>query len=144
MDTYSSTTDTIVKRLRWVMLCVILLNFFTAYLGQPGSYWQRPETADEGNRLFLFFMLRGPLVYLCFQLVYLAVAFLIASMPCRRGALIGIFSYILGHYYGASSWMSNHWHLGASSFILYGIFLAVVIVQLAFLPADCPAAAKAP
>jgi hypothetical protein len=132
METPAFTTDKTVKRLRWVMLGVILFDLGSTLLGQPGSYWQHPETADEGNRLFRFFMVLGPLPYFSFDLVYLAVAFLVASMACRRGALIGIFSYILGHYYGASSWLANHWHLGAASFIVYGMVLACVLVSLAF------------
>jgi hypothetical protein len=142
MATFTLTTDKTVRRLRWVMLGVILFDLGNTLLGQPGSYWQHPETADEGNQLFHFFMVLGPLAFFSFELVYLAVAFLVASLACRRGALIGIFSYILGHYYGASSWLANHWHFGAASFIVYGIVLACVLVSLAFPAPDNPAPGK--
>jgi len=132
MDTTSLTTDTIAKRLRWVMLCVILFDFLNTCLGQPGTYWSHPETAVEGNSLFRFFMVLGPVAFLAFEAAYIAAALLVASMSCRRGALVGIMAYIFGHFYGASTWLGNRWHLGAIGFIAYGVVLAAVIVGIAF------------
>jgi hypothetical protein len=132
MKTSPFTSDTVVKRLRWVMVCVILFDFLVTWLGQPGTYWLHPETANEGNSLFKYFMAHGLGVYVPFVLAYIAVAFLVASMGCKRGALIAIFSYILGHYFGACSWLANHWGLGTTSIVVYGILLATIVVRLAF------------
>ncbi len=120
------------RRLRWVMLGVILFNLVLSICGQPASYWHHPETADEGNRLFHFFMVLGPAAWLAFEVVYVAVAFAVASLACGTGALIGIFAYIFGHYFGACTGLVFHWHLGAASFVIYGIVLACIIGAVMF------------
>jgi hypothetical protein len=129
---FSFTTDPVVRRLRWVMLFAILVNLGLALVGQPSSYWQHPGTADERNHLFHYFMVRGLPIFACFELAYLVVALLVASLPCKRGALIFIFSYIFGHYCGACSWLSHDLNLGTAGIVVYGFVLSLLIVPLAF------------
>ena len=126
------------------MLGVILLNLLLSVLGQPASYWHHPETADESNHLFHFFMVLGPAAWFAFEAIYLAVAFVVASLACGRGALIGIFSYIFGHYFGASTGLVFFCRLGSAGFIIYGIVLACMIVAVMFPPPPRPGRPEAP
>jgi len=135
MENFGFSSVQIARRLRWVMLAVIVIDITLTALGQPSGYWVHPAAADEGNHLFHFVMLQGPAAWIAFELVYLAVAFLIASLGCGRCALFAIFSYILGHYYGACTWLTNHWHLGTASAVAYAMVVAAAIVLLAF-PSD--------
>ncbi len=129
------TPDVIVKRLRWVMVCVILFNFFTGAISQPEAYWHNPGITDEANHLFRYFMAQGPLVWFAFDAVYILAAFAIVSFACRRTALIALFGYILGHFAGTSNWLVNYFH-GAAIAIVYAVVLGAVIVRLAFPAAD--------
>ena len=45
------TDHPIVKRLRWLMVGAICFSIFSTLLGQPESFWQRPETAIRGDGL---------------------------------------------------------------------------------------------
>jgi hypothetical protein len=132
MQLFKCTTDKTVKRLRWVMVCVILFDILNTLLGQPSSYWQHPETAREGNYLFRFIMTQGYVFDCIFKLTFMAVAFLLASLLPKRPGLVVIFSFILCHYYGASTWLKGHWHFGAKGPIIYGIVLGVILVLSAF------------
>ncbi|HTB84062.1 MAG TPA: hypothetical protein VK742_10445 [Candidatus Sulfotelmatobacter sp.] len=126
------TIDTIVRRLRWIMVGAIIFDKLNTLLGQPGAYWNHPEAANEGNAFFRLFLSRGLPAYLLFSLVYIAVIFVLVSIIPRRLALVSIFAFILGHYFGASTWLSYRWHFGITAPIIYGIILGVLIVLLAF------------
>ena len=65
------------KRLRWVMLAAIILDYAVTLFGQPASYWLHPETVNEADQLFRIFMLRGWTASVLFELFYLACAFLL-------------------------------------------------------------------
>lgn len=129
---FKPTTNTTVKRLRWVMVGAILFDKLNTLLGQPGSYWQHPTTADEGDAFFHFFLSRGLPVYCLFSLVYILVLFFGVSLIPRRLSLIVIFAFILCHFLGASTWLAYRWHLGVAGPIIYGIILSVFIVVSAF------------
>jgi hypothetical protein len=144
MENFVPSLEAITRRLRWVMLGVILFDCLNSMAAQPDSYWHHPETANSGNHLFLFFMLLGTPAWIAFQLVYIAVAFLVASMACGRGALIGIFAYIFGHYFGACTALVFRWHLGSMGFIIYGTVLACIIVAVMFPPSPASVPAGAP
>src|SRR5438128_1443780 len=122
------TKDCLTKRLRWVMVCVILSDTFATLLGQPKSYWQHPATASEYNRFMRLFVAQGCWPFLFWSLLYVAGALLVVSILPRRFALMGLFSYILCHYFGASTWWVYHWGYGMQASIIYGIILAVVLV----------------
>jgi hypothetical protein len=138
MPSFKFTTDRIVKRLRWVMVCAMLFDSCVTLLSQPRSYWHHPETVIENNHFFRYFFGQGLPVYLLTILVYIVVTFLLVSIVPRRLALVGVFSFILGHYYGASTWLNYRWHFGINAPIIYGIILGVVFVQLAFSTPDKP------
>jgi hypothetical protein len=117
-----------VKRLRWVMLAAIILDYAVTLFGQPTSYWLHPETVIEGDQMFRIFMLRGWAASVLFELFYLAVAFLLVSVLNATPALICLFAYLFGHFYGASTWFFFHWKLGMEAPVAYGILLSAILV----------------
>ena len=141
MSLFKFTTDRVVKRLRWVMLGTILFSMLNTLLGQPESFWHHPETAIRGDGLsiydrinftFDFFLGNGWQAYLITSLIYLSCAFLLVSILSRKAALIAIFSFVFGHYFGATNWLAVRWHLGISAPTIYGLVLAPIIVFSAF------------
>ena len=132
------TADKIVKRLRWMMVGVILFDQLNTLLGQPSTFWQHPETANEANRFVHYFISRGGSFFIIYSILYSTVAFLLVSIVPRRWALVGAFSLILAHYYGASTWLFHRWHFGTLGPDGYGWVLGVIIVLLAFPAIDKP------
>jgi len=139
------TDDPIVKRLRWAMMAVMLFSLFNTLSGQPESFWHHPETAIRGdglsiqnktNHTFEFFLGHGWQAYLPACIVYFAIACLIVSIVPRTVAMIAIFSFILGHYFGASNWLAVRWHLGVAGPLIYGIVLGAVLAFTAFPEAE--------
>ena len=128
------TTDKTVSRLRWLMLGVILFDNINTLAGQPGIYWQHPETVQEGNHLTHFFISRGWMLFCLYEVGYMAGTFFLASIVPRPLALVVMFAFIFGHYYGASTWLADRWHFGTQGTVIYGIILAVAVVWLAFPP----------
>jgi len=126
------TTDTTVRRLRWVMACAMLFDFCITFVGQPSSYWQHPHTVREGNGFFRYFFSHGLSACILTEVVYISAVFFLVSILPRRLALVSVFAFILGHYFGASTWLNYYWHFGINAPIIYGIILGVVFVQLAF------------
>lgn len=126
------TTDTIVRRLRWVMVAAMIFDSCITLVGQPATYWQHPHTVREGNGFFRFFFSHGLSAYILTTLLYISAVFFLVSILPRRLALVSIFAFILGHYFGASTWLNYYWHFGVNAPIIYGIILGVVFVQLAF------------
>jgi hypothetical protein len=124
------------KRLRWVMLAAIILDYAVTLFGQPASYWLHPETVNEADQLFRIFMLRGWTASVLFELFYLACAFLLVSTLSSTPALIALFAYLFGHFYGASTWLFYHWKLGMEAPVAYGILLSAILVLLAFSESD--------
>jgi hypothetical protein len=138
MSFFRFTTDKTVQRLRWVMLGVILFDNINTLFGQSSNYWQHPETVQEGNHLTHLFISRGYIPFCLYELVYMAAAFLLASVAPRQLALVIILAFIFGHYYGASTWLAHRWHLGTEGTVIYGILLAVVLVLSALPPPTKP------
>ena len=132
------TAEKTVRRLRWVAVWTIFFDDFNTLLGQPASFWQHPESADEFNRLTHFFISHGWLAYCLEQLVYAAGAFFLASILPRQCALVRLFALILGHFDGASSWLAHRWHFGTTGMVVYAILLAAIIVSLVFPKSDKP------
>lgn len=128
MKLFRLTTDGLVRRLRWVMVCVILSDTVHTLLGQPKSYWQHPATASEQNQFIRLFVIQGCWPFVLWSLLYVAGAFIAVSILPRRFALVTLFSFILGHYFGASTWWVYHWGYGSKAAIIYGIILAAVLV----------------
>jgi hypothetical protein len=132
MRFFKFTTDKIVKRLRWVAVFTIFFDALNTLLGQPASFWQHPETANEVNRFAYFFMIRGWPYFCLEQLVYAAGAFLLVSILPRPISLVILFALILGHFCGASVWLVYRWQFGEPALVIYAIILAAIIVPLAF------------
>jgi hypothetical protein len=139
------TDDRIIKRLRWVMIAVMLFSLFNTLSGQPQSFWHHPETAIRGDGLSIhnetnhtleFFLGYGWQAYLPACAVYFAAAFLIVSILPRTAALITIFSFIFGHYFGASNWLAVRWHYGIAGPSIYGITLGAIVAFAAFPEAE--------
>ena len=135
------TEDPMVRRLRWLMIGVILLSIINTLVGQPESFWHNAETAIRGdglsihhktNHTFEFFLGRGWQAYLLSSAAYCAAAFLLVSVLPRTAALIAIFSFIFGHYFGASNWLVVRWHLGMAGPPIYGIVLGAIVAFSAF------------
>ena len=114
------------------MVGAMLFDKLNTVVGQPSTYWQQPETVNEGNPFFRYFLAHGLPVYVLFSLVYVSLIFVLVSLVPRRLALMVIFAFIFSHYYGASTWLYRHWHFGVSGPIIYGLVLAGCIVFLAF------------
>ena len=136
------TTDRIVRRLRWVVVCVTLSDKFVTILGQSHAYWLHPQRANEGNHLVRYFLSRGLPAYLLYSLAELSITFLLISILPRRLALVLIFTAIFGHFFGACTWLAYYWHFGACSPIIYGIILGVVLVPLVFSAPEKPSLEK--
>ena len=135
------TEDPMVRRLRWLMIGVILFSIINTLVGQPESFWHNAETAIRGdglsihhktNHTFEFFLGRGWQAYLLSSAAYCAAAFLLVSVLPRTAALIAIFSFIFGHYFGASNWLVVRWHLGMAGPPIYGIVLGAIVAFSAF------------
>jgi len=139
------TDDQIVKRLRWVMIGVMLFSMFNTLAGQPESFWHTPQTAirgdglsiqNETNHTFEFFLGYGWQFYLTTCAAYFSTAFLIVSLLPRTVALVAIYSFIFGHYFGASNWLAVRWHWGMAGAPIYGIVLGAVVAFSAFPAAE--------
>ena len=128
MKLFRLTKDGLVRRLRWLMVGVILSDTISTLLGQPASYWRHPGTAEEHNQFIRLFITQGYLPFVAWSLLYIVGAFIAVSILPRRLALMTLFSFLLGHYFGASSWWVYQRGYGVEVAIVYGIVLAVVLV----------------
>ncbi len=128
------TPESMIRRLRWVMLVVILADIILTLSGQPRSYWSDPSTVRESNELFHFIMSRGYGVSLAVDVVYLGGSFLLVSkLPCRLGAVL-LLSLVFGHFFGGASWLLFRYQLGVQSVVFYGIAVSILIVLAAVPP----------
>jgi hypothetical protein len=126
------TTDKIVRRLRWVVVCVTLSDKFVTLLGQPHTYWLHPERVNEGNHLVRYFLSRGLPAYLLYSLAEFSITFLLISILPRRLALVLSFTAIFGHFFGAGTWLVYVWHFGVTAPMIYSVVLSAALVSLAF------------
>ncbi len=129
---HTMSFGSLIKRLRWVMVFVILFDFANTLLGQPSTFWQHPETMNEHNRLIHSIAAHGYWAVIVFMLLYTLGAFLFVSLVRKRVALVALFAFILCDYHGAAAWIERHWGFGNTGFIIYGILLAAVIVLVGF------------
>jgi hypothetical protein len=121
----------IIKRLRWVIIGVMLIDPIVTLIGEPSSYWLHPQTVHEGNSFWRWFMMRGWSTYVLADLVYCVAAFWLASKLPRFFAALTIFAFTLGHFLGASNWFFYDWRLGMATPVLYGILLSGILVMTA-------------
>lgn len=123
----SVMNDKVLKRLRWTMVGVIVVDAANTLLGQPRTYWSDPSTAIEHSAFVGFFAHLGYLPFMLYWLVYTGAAFLLVSRLPKRFAPIGIFTFILPHYFGASSWWVYQWDYGQQGATIYGFVLATIL-----------------
>ena len=114
------------------MLFAMLFDFSITLFSQPSSYWHHPYTVREGNGFFRYFFAQGLPVYVLTMVIYISVVFFLVSVLPRRLAMVGIFSFILGHYFGASTWLAYYWHFGINAPIIYGILLGMIFSHLVY------------
>jgi hypothetical protein len=126
-----ATGDQMIKRVRWVMIGVMLIDPIVTLIGEAASYWLHPQTVHEGNGLWRWFMMRGWSAYVLADLVYCLGAFWLASNLPRFFAVLSIFAFTLGHFIGASNWSFYDWRLGMETPVLYGILLSGILVWTA-------------
>jgi hypothetical protein len=118
------------NKLLLLLVAVIVFDFGITILGQPASYWHNPLTADEGNPVFRWFMIRGAVCYLAFILSYvLGVSALATRLPRQAGITTGLV-FLLSHYFAASTWLSYHFKLSMAGPIVYAAVLSIALVSI--------------
>ena len=91
-------TDTVIKRLRWIMLVVMLVDVTITLVGQPAAYWKTPTAAVEGNPFVRVLMHQGVVPLLLVSILYAAaVIVLVSTLPSRIGLVILLF-FTLSHF----------------------------------------------
>jgi hypothetical protein len=127
-----SWDDGMIRRLRWAIVLVFVVDFVVTSLGQPSAYWHHPELVHEGNDMLRWFMLKGWIVYVLMDVFYCLGLFLLATILPRFSALMVIFGYTFGYFDGASSWLFYEWRLGMAAPVVYGAVLSAIIVFASF------------
>ena len=118
------------NRLTWLLLAVMAFDFGITLAGQPAGYWRDPRTANEGNPVFAWFMVRGIACYAAFILAYLmTVSVLIRVLPRQIATTTGLV-FLLSHYFAASTWLSFHFHLGMTGPVLYAVGLSIALISI--------------
>ena len=138
----AQSADQVIRRVRWVMLGVMLLDMSVTLIGQPSSYWHHPETVREGNSIWHWFMVRGWLDYVLADSVFSLIRFMLVSVLPRIYALFLLFIVILGHFIGVSNWLFYDWRLGIEAPVIYGVGLGSLIVFLSFRRRQKPGQAR--
>ena len=112
-------------------LFAMLFDFFLTLVFQSESFWNKNiSTANEMNDLFRYFSNFGPSVFVASMIVYMALMFLlILYLPTYPGYVASL-ALILGHYFGASTWLVWSFKLGVQGAVFYGIFLSFIFVYL--------------
>jgi uncharacterized membrane protein YczE len=136
MPSINLTSDPMVSRLRWVMLATMLFSMTSTLAGQPDAFWLNPKNAIRGdglrlhnhlNHTFEFFLSFGWQPYVISCMIYFTLAFVLVSILPPRPALIAVFSFIFGHFYGGCNWLGNHWHLGFTGVTWYSVILSAAV-----------------
>ncbi len=118
------------KKLKWLMVLVLSIDTTCTLIGQPDSYWHSPLTGNEGNDFFRLFLVQGYIPFIIWSILYiLAMLILVSLIPGRTAAVI-MYALILGHYFGASTWLDYRFGFGASGPIIYGALISLAIVAL--------------
>ena len=116
------------NRLTWILLFVIAFDFGITLLGQPSSYWHDPHTANEGNPVFAWFMVRGPTTYLAFIVIYIgSVVFLVRRLPGQSAMIVGLI-FLLSHYFAGCTWLDFHFRLNMFGPIVYAAVLSIALL----------------
>jgi hypothetical protein len=114
----------------WLLVAVIAFDFGITIFGQPSSYWHNPQTANEGNPVFRWFMYQGAVCYLAFILAYLVGVLILVTRLPRQAAVITGLVFLLSHYFAGSTWLSYHFHLGMAGPIIYALVLSIALIMI--------------
>ena len=118
------------NRLTWLLVAVIAFDFGITLLGQPSSYWHDSHTANEGNPVFAWFMIRGIVSYAAFILAYIiSAAVLVRMLPRQIGITTGLV-FLLSHYFAASTWLDFHFKLNMIGPIIYAAVLSMALLTI--------------
>jgi hypothetical protein len=123
---FKLTTDKIIRRLRWVLLLAILIDGACTLIGQPPDY---PRATEENEPIVGFFLERGYVVFAAAGLLYgVGIIFIISVVPRRIGLII-LFTLLLAHFWGATSWLA--WKFGYSirADYIFDLCMAVLITM---------------
>jgi hypothetical protein len=118
------------NRLTWILVFVIAFDFGITLLGQPSSYWHDPHTANEGNPVFAWFMVRGLASYLGFIVIYIAsVVLLVRRLPGQSATITGLI-FLLSHYFAGCTWLDFHFKLNMFGPIVYAAVLSMALLAV--------------
>jgi hypothetical protein len=124
--------DRFLSRLRWITLCVIIIDVISTLSGQPHSYWHKPSTAVEANSFTRIFLAQGYTPYAFWVSLYLASIAIGTRFLPKKLSLMVLLAVLFGHYFGASTWLEYHFKMGIQAPIVYGCVLAVLLVAVGF------------
>jgi hypothetical protein len=118
------------NRLTWILVFVIAFDFGITLLGQPSTYWHDPHTANEGNPVFAWFMVRGLAPYLAFIVIYMAsVVLLVRRLPGQAAIITGLI-FLFSHYFAGCTWLDFHFRLNMFGPIIYAAVLSMALLAV--------------
>jgi hypothetical protein len=121
-----------VRKLRWLMLAVLIFDSTCTLSGQPATYWQHPQTANEGFFIARFFIMKGVGIYLLYNMAIFSIYFFLVSRLSAPVAMVVCIAVTLSYFFGASTWINNGWHFSADGPIIFGAILAFIFARMAF------------
>ena len=118
------------NRLTWILVFVIAFDFGITLLGQPSTYWHDPHTANEGNPVFAWFMVRGLASYLAFIVIYIAsVVLLVRRLPGQSATITGLI-FLFSHYFAGCTWLDFHFKLNMFGPIVYATVISIALLTV--------------
>ena len=115
-------------KLKYVALGSAIIDGILTISGHPKEYWSNPRVTNEANELFRYFALQSGSFFILVLLVYYFSIFVLLKYLPSKITLIACYAFILGHFFGASSWICYHYELGVSGVVYYGIGMSFLIV----------------
>ena len=122
------SSDPLVRRLRWMVLIVMLMDATITIIGQPPDFWKDPAAVNEHDPIVRFFLRRGLLPYIAGGVLYIVGSLCLASITPRPVGLVILFYLLFGHFWGATSWMVYGFHYG---YILINVFQVSIAILVA-------------
>lgn len=118
------------NRLLFLLASVVAFDFFVTVLGQPAGYWHDPQMADEGNPLFRWIMLQGPICYFGFIAAYISgIVGLVNRLPRQTAIIVGLV-FFLTHYFAASTWLAFHFKFNIAGPAAYALALSLAMIAI--------------
>jgi hypothetical protein len=127
MPRLSFSSDETLKRLRWIVLLVMLMDGFVTLFGQSWQFWQNSKYVNEIDPLWRFFLAKGVISFIGAYLLYVVTALLIASVAPRFIGITILFWLLLSHFCGVESWLVYHFGCGLILQQAFELGLAVLV-----------------